>query len=41
MQDITIILIDRSSTAIYHYAEISDLDIEAPSSTDLFSLDIN
>jgi len=41
MQDITINLIDRSSTAIYRYAEIADLDIETASSTDLFSLDIN
>jgi hypothetical protein len=41
MQEITIIIIDRSSTAIYRYAEIADLDIETPSSTDLFSLDIN
>ena len=41
MQDITITLIDRSSTSIYCYVEIADVDIELTPSTDLFSLDIN
>jgi hypothetical protein len=41
MQDTIITLIDRSSTAIYHYVEIADIGIEQPSSTDLFSLHIN